>query len=210
MNSGTALQLPYTTGGVQYAGVVYQTQMISLHFDSEHAINGQLFPAELQITHQKIGSTGSADVLILSVLFKLGAASSLLNRLGASSGQLPQGAGSLPLKVTSVQLDADLGQVVQNGFYTYSGSLTTPPCTEGVTWIVLQNQLTMSPQQLSALKALFPNPANNRPLQPLNGRALVPNGPLPGGAVAGSSFSNRPGFVLICLSLIAAMTLGSF
>jgi carbonic anhydrase len=54
--------------------------------------------------------------------------------------------------------------------YTYSGSLTTPPCSEGVRWHVMQEPLTLSAQQLNALTSIYDG--NNRPVQPLNDREL--------------------------------------
>ena len=54
-------------------------------------------------------------------------------------------------------------------YYRYDGSLTSPPCSETVKWFVLQTPMTATRAQIQAFKSLFPNPANNRPLQLLNG-----------------------------------------
>ena len=58
-----------------------------------------------------------------------------------------------------------------NNYFKYSGSLTTPPCSEGVTWVVLKNPITIEKSDLAALSALEGN--NNRPLKPLNGRVVL-------------------------------------
>src|SRR5262249_14136699 len=56
------------------------------------------------------------------------------------------------------------------GYYTFTGSLTTPPCSEGVRWYVLKDAVDVSSAQLAAFKKLYP--MNARPVQPLNGRSL--------------------------------------
>jgi carbonic anhydrase len=55
--------------------------------------------------------------------------------------------------------------------YRYDGSLTTPPCSEGVTWAVMTTPISLSQAQIDAFNALIKN--NNRPVQPLNGRTVV-------------------------------------
>jgi len=57
------------------------------------------------------------------------------------------------------------------GYYTFTGSLTTPPCTEGVTWYVLKTTSTLSRQQLAAFAKLYP--ADNRPIQPTYQREIL-------------------------------------
>jgi carbonic anhydrase len=58
----------------------------------------------------------------------------------------------------------------QHGYYEFEGSLTTPPCSEGVRWLVLKQPVTLSQAQLDAFRKLFPR--NARPVQPLNGRVV--------------------------------------
>ena len=57
-------------------------------------------------------------------------------------------------------------------YYRFSGSLTTPPCTEGLRWLVMKNTVTLSEKQLEMFKQALEH-SNNRPLQPLNGRVIV-------------------------------------
>ncbi len=59
---------------------------------------------------------------------------------------------------------------LDGAYYTYEGSLTAPPCTEGVTWFVMKTPVEVSPDQIRAFAALYPS--NVRPLQPLNSRVV--------------------------------------
>ena len=59
----------------------------------------------------------------------------------------------------------------QHGYYTYSGSLTTPPCSEGVTWYVLKSTSALSDEQLATITKLYPH--DNRPTQKLNHREVL-------------------------------------
>jgi carbonic anhydrase len=58
----------------------------------------------------------------------------------------------------------------ERGYYTFIGSLTTPPCSEGVTWFVLKTPAQVSRREVAVFARLFPN--NTRPIQPLNGRLV--------------------------------------
>lgn len=79
---------------------------------------------------------------------------------------LPQGHEKLNFTIDPAAL-----LPANNHYILYLGSLTTPPCTEGITWIVLTEPLLASPEQILRFAALFPH--NNRPLMPLNGRRLL-------------------------------------
>jgi carbonic anhydrase len=69
-----------------------------------------------------------------------------------------------------VQIDATDLLPMDRGYYTFAGSLTTPPCSEGVTWFVLKNPSTLSTAEIDRFAHLYP--ASERPLQPLNGRVV--------------------------------------
>ena len=62
------------------------------------------------------------------------------------------------------------GRINKKGYYSFAGSLTTPPCSEGVQWMVLKEPVKLGPQQIKAFRQLYN--ANARPLQPLNGRVV--------------------------------------
>jgi carbonic anhydrase len=168
------LQVNYSGGGLEYGGVAYKTEEFHLHVSSEHTIDGKYFSLEMHVVHKKNTSTGDGDLLVVGVMYKIGSESAFLNRLG-----LPANTSILPYNIrnsSELDLDDELNFAKADGFYQYDGSLTTPPCSETVTWIVLATPRTMSKEQLATMKTLVPEPANNRPLQPLYGRCPGKNG----------------------------------
>jgi carbonic anhydrase len=125
----------------------------------------------MHIVHQREWASGLDDLLVIGVLLDVGTPSRFLEGLGWSS--LPAAHQVSPTVSSSVHLAAAFTHQLAGGFYRYDGSLTTPPCTESVKWFVLQRRATVSQAQVDAFKALFPDPANNRPTQPLGDRHVV-------------------------------------
>jgi carbonic anhydrase len=103
---------------------------------------------------------------VVAVLFDLGAASPgldpIFTRLPAVEGEVTMNEG------VSIEPAGLLPK--KRGYYEFDGSLTTPPCTEGVRWIVLKQPVTLSKAQLEAFRRLYPK--NARPTQPLHGRVV--------------------------------------
>jgi carbonic anhydrase len=75
------------------------------------------------------------------------------------------------LEISGVSVNVETLLPTQHGYYTYSGSLTTPPCTEGVTWYVLKSISALSNEQLAIITKLYPH--DNRPTQKLNHREVL-------------------------------------
>ena len=129
---------------------------------SEHSINGNHANAELYLVHKSV----EGKLAVLGILINQGkenpAFISTLNNLPATKGV-----------VQNLSLDVDVTGMLpfDQQTYRYIGSLTTPPCTEGVLWNLMIQPIQMSGKQLSDFTALFEG--NNRPVQPLNNRSLV-------------------------------------
>jgi len=103
---------------------------------------------------------------VIGVLFEVGDENAALQKVWAHLSE----ATSTPRKISGATVSAaDLLPTDQTR-YSYSGSLTTPPCSEDVTWLVMATPLKLSKAQLDAFQALYKG--NNRPTQPLNGRTV--------------------------------------
>jgi len=172
-------------GGKQaFGGDNYRLLQYHYHFPSEHSINGKVAAGELHLVHQKVGSTGLDDLMVIGVLFQEGAKSELLSAMGLGEGK------EYPLETPAFNMDKYLqDKGIMGDYYTYDGSLTTPPCTESVRWVVMEKGLTASKEQIQAFKTRFEKAnkaggVNNRPVQDVNDRVLKKSVQLPRGVVS--------------------------
>mmetsp|Transcript_135241 Transcript_135241/g.337390 ORF Transcript_135241/g.337390 Transcript_135241/m.337390 type:complete len:932 (+) Transcript_135241:98-2893(+) len=169
----------------------YQVTSVALRMPSEHLIDGKQFPAELQVTHKNqktVLEFEDDDAIITSFLFELGEESKLLRQF--LSTPVPA-VGSYTTIEKPVDLMWALGPALDGSFFKYDGSYTTPSCAEAVQWVVFDTPMTLSLEQWQAFKSAFPNPSNNRPVQPLNGRTIARNSMQEAGAVDYKFFLNR-------------------
>ena len=110
----------------------------------------------------------SADgkLAVVAVLLDKGGASTLINSIWKN---LPKEKEKEAL-VQNVTVDATQLLPESRGYYTFKGSLTTPPCSEEVTWLVLKTPLKIADSEIAAFGKIYP--MNARPTQPLNGRTI--------------------------------------
>ncbi len=164
MNNGHRVQVNYDPGSyIELDNTRYDLVQFHYHAPSEHTIDGESFPAELHIVHRSARS----NLAVVGILLQEGTENIAYQPF---IGNLP--AEKTDPKDAGVDIDAiDLLPSVQTTF-RYNGSLTTPPCTEGVSWLLMTNPVALSAQQLAALDSLFEG-GNNRPVQPINDRALT-------------------------------------
>jgi carbonic anhydrase len=140
----------------------YQLTQFHFHRPSEEYVNGKQHDMVAHLMHQ----TSDGKVAGVAVLLKTGAANSLVEQLWEH----------MPLKegpeheIPGVQINPAALLPENLSYYSYRGSLTAPPCTEGVTWFVLKTPVTVSSAQINAFAALYPHDV--RPLQPLHGRII--------------------------------------
>jgi carbonic anhydrase len=150
-------------GSLEYNSTQFTFKQFHHHHQSEHTLNGNNFPLEFHFVHV---DEATNNLLVLGVWVKPGAANSFLDKviLSFPIEKFTEFATNFSVDVLSI-LPAN------KKYYRYTGSLTTPPCSQGVTWIMLQEPIEASQAQINAFKARYE--VNNRPVQPLNNRILL-------------------------------------
>ena len=163
-NNGHTIQIALTdAGGITVDGVPYKLKQFHFHSPSEHAINGHRAVLETHFVHQN----DKGDLLVIGVLSDIGAADPMLGSLWT---YLPTDAGK-PVPLADLLINPQDLMPATEDFYVYSGSLTTPPCKEGVTWMVYSSPLSVSAEQADAFERLVG--PNSRPIQARNERDFL-------------------------------------
>lgn len=164
INDGRTLQINFKEGNIVVVdGMVYKMKQMHFHLPSENTIHGKSYPLEAHFLH----ADAKGNLAMIAVMFEEGAENKAISRIWE---QLPSQIDK-PMPLKSRTLPSEL--IPQNKpYYRFSGSLTTPPCTEGVVWIVMKTPMTISKAQLASFKEVM-HENNNRPIQALNGRLVV-------------------------------------
>jgi carbonic anhydrase len=147
-------------------GVRYELQQFHFHHPSEEAVKGKLTDMDVHLVHKS--ADGKTAVIAIRFSEDRGDANAVLATLW---DHLPQKAGATEKVTTFVNPGGFLP--ADRGYWTYMGSLTVPPCTEGVRWFVYEDAMAMSREQRLAFAAIFR--VNSRPLQDLHGRRIEAN-----------------------------------
>lgn len=164
LNSGHTIQVNVSEGnGIVLDGTSYGMVQFHFHTPSEHTIDGASYPLELHLVHRD----ENGNLAVVGVMLEKGEKNPVLSQVWGKS--LPKAEG----KALALKAPIDLNGLLPSdrAAYRYLGSLTTPPCSEGVKWIVMKSSVTMTTRQIAAFKKIFP--MNARPLQPINARSIV-------------------------------------
>lgn len=163
LNNGHTIQVNYDPGSyLELDGVRYDLLQFHFHAPSEHSINGKLAEAELHLVHK----SADGKLAVVGILINAGAENPAFK---TTWDNLPAEKG--PVQQIGAEVNATGMLPAIQETYRYEGSLTTPPCSEGVKWNVMVEPIEMSEAQLAAFTHIFEG--NNRPVQPLDGRALI-------------------------------------
>jgi len=166
INNGHTIEQKYEATGssINFDGKVYELQQFHFHTFSEHTLNAKRGKMEM---HAVFNDPDSGDNLVVGELFKIGKKQNQFIQTLIDAG-LPEKNGDNTHTDDFINL-AD-GLTDTSSYYTYSGSLTTPGCTENVSWIILKKQGKLTDEQWGAFRNILGN--NFRPLQSRNNRII--------------------------------------
>jgi len=163
VNNGHTIQLNMAPGSTMTINKdVYTLVQFHFHHPSEHTIAGQSSPMEVHFVHRNAGGA----LAVVGAMMIVGRPNAMFNRIVTT---MPQKAGE-PVKAAP-KIDANLLLPPQRSYYRYEGSLTTPPCSESVAWLLLHQPVHVGKNDIEAFAKLFP--MNARPVQKDNRRFVL-------------------------------------
>ncbi len=164
VNNGHTVQVNYSEGSsMEVEGARYELLQFHFHSPSEHTLSGESLEMEMHLVHQ---NADSGELAVVGALVRRGSENAALAPVWEN---IPAEAGE-PRRVDGASINAEDLLPSERLFYRYDGSLTTPPCSEGVKWFVLTTPIEMSAAQIETFRSVING--NNRPVQPLNEREL--------------------------------------
>ena len=163
VNNGRTIQVDVAgENTLTVRSATYKLHQIVFHHPSEERVNGKTFAMVAHLVHRD----PDGQIAVIAVLLDPGQANALINKVWT---YMPLDSGDrVRMPAGLLDLNELLPQDMR--YYQFMGSLTTPPCSEGVLWMVLKQPVQISPEQLRLFSQLFPY--NARPVQPLNGRVV--------------------------------------
>jgi len=186
INNGHTVQVNYENGSsLELDGQTFNLLQVHFHAPSENHINGQSYPMKAHLVH----ANEQGDLAVVAIMFKQGIPNKDLavkkdkygNRVIVATpsanrwlktiwSKMPKNAGEKHALLEKVNV-ADILPKDQ-AYYRFNGSLTTPPCSEGVRWLVIKDIVPVEKQQINAFINILHEP-NNRPIQPINSRNIL-------------------------------------
>ncbi len=155
VNDGHTVQARPRQDNVLYVlGREWHLVQIHFHDPSEHHIDGIIYPMEVHLVHKGLDD----KLAVVAIMVKEGPKNDYMQTIWDS---IPQTSGAHVM--TDAKVDMPRLIPLDGTVYHYQGSLTTPPCSEGVEWFVLSQPMELSKAQITKFKVLYPG--NNRPVQ---------------------------------------------
>lgn len=157
--TGKLFKMELDGGTLTLGDKEYDLIQFHFHTPSEHTVEGKSYPAEVHLVH----AADDGTLAVIGVFYEVGDANEALAKF---MDEMPNVGAADPINFDAAELlPAD------RTTYTYDGSLTTPPCSEVVSWHVMKAPVSISQEQLDALEEMH-GVENNRPVQPLNDREI--------------------------------------
>ncbi len=164
INNGHTIQVNYAPGSnITVGSRSFELKQFHFHSPSENTIEGQFLPMEAHFVH----ADKDGNLAVIAVMFTLGKQNDELEKIWA---RIPL-EENLKIALTEI-IDANNLLPQDHDYYRYNGSLTTPPCTEGVNWFVMKAYESVSIEQIEKFMHVMHH-HNNRPVQPVNARVIV-------------------------------------
>jgi carbonic anhydrase len=164
-NNGHTVQVDYSQGSssIEVGGKTYNLLQFHFHTPSEHTVDSQPTDLELHLVHQ----SADKQLAVVGVMLKQGsenpAYAPVFSNLPAQKSD--------PAPVSGVTVNANDLLPAERTYYRYNGSLTTPSCSEGVQWLLMNTPVELSEAQVTAFQQIFHG--NARPIQPINDRTFL-------------------------------------
>lgn len=143
----------------------FELLQFEFHSPSEHMVAGKRYDLEMQLLHK----AADGALAVVAVLFEKGKANDALKDVWK---KMPKEITDKPIEVAGKAVDLAPFTVLTKGYYEYTGSVTTPPCTEGVAWFVLTEAQEIADKQVQQFRDLT-NGRTNRLIQPLGDRKVM-------------------------------------
>jgi carbonic anhydrase len=164
LNNGHTIQVNYKPGStIGVNGHTYELKQFHFHSPSENMIKGDSYPMEAHYVH----ADNDGNLAVIALMFRTGDANLELEKAWSV---MPANAGEKLAVPQSVNADTLLP--ADRDYYRFNGSLTTPPCSEGVLWLVMKQYQVASVGQIQKFAQTMHHP-NNRPIQPANARLIL-------------------------------------
>jgi carbonic anhydrase len=162
IDNGHTVQVNVAPGNtIEVMNRRYELQQFHFHRPSEERINGRQFDMVAHLVHKDL----EGRLAVVAVLLDRGSVQPVVQTVW----------NNLPLEKgeeLAAKSEIDLNQLLpaERGYFTYMGSLTTPPCSEGVLWMVMQKPVSISSEQIGIFSRMYP--MNARPVQSTSGRMI--------------------------------------
>jgi carbonic anhydrase len=164
IDTGFTIQIAYAPGSTLTVGdKTYSLKQFHFHRPSEDRLNGHRYDMVAHLVH----SDAAGHVAVVSIFLQKGQANAFLESVWKN---IPS-EKKKPIEVAGASVNIGDLLPADHAYYTFAGSLTIPPCTEGVTWYVLKAPVSLSAEQITAFAKFYSD--NARPIQSTNGREIL-------------------------------------
>lgn len=162
VDNGHTVQVEVGEGSISLTGKTYELVQFHFHRPSEEKVNGQRFDMVAHLVHK----SDDGQLAVVAVLLERGTENPFIQTLW---NNMPL-EKNMPVAPPTTTVDLNTLLPATRSYYTYMGSLTTPPCSEGVLWLVMKQPVQVSQDQINIFSRLYKN--NARPIQPAGGRLI--------------------------------------